>query len=342
MEKLWQIARKINIDPARIRISEPMSLHTSFKIGGPADYYLRLSSESELAALVKTLRDAGEPFFVLGGGANLLVGDKGIRGWVLDLSKLSDCRLESPFSVKEGGRCEGEVSLYAQAGISIDRLCEEALALGLQGIENFYGMPGSLGGAVYMNARCYEDDIATILGILKIISPAARRKTWIPPPPLELQALGVSAGAIYDGWIVTAAELKLRCGEAPRIASVMRDRKMDRVSKGHYRYPSAGSMFKNNRSFGKPTGAILDSLAFKGRRLGDAAVSPWHANIFVNMGRASAKDMRRLIESAQEAALRTYGFSLEPKSSLSASFDSPAPGLFKHSPESCRYSPKSR
>ncbi|HOI22786.1 UDP-N-acetylenolpyruvoylglucosamine reductase [bioreactor metagenome] len=314
MEKLWQIARKINIDPARIRISEPMSLHTSFKIGGPADYYLRLSSESELAALVKTLRDAGEPFFVLGGGANLLVGDKGIRGWVLDLSKLSDCRLESPFSVKEGGRCEGEVSLYAQAGISIDRLCEEALALGLQGIENFYGMPGSLGGAVYMNARCYEDDIATILGILKIISPAGEAKNLDSSTlPWSYKRSAFQPGAIYDGWIVTAAELKLRCGEAPRIASVMRDRKMDRVSKGHYRYPSAGSMFKNNRSFGKPTGAILDSLAFKGRRLGDAAVSPWHANIFVNMGRASAKDMRRLIESAQEAALRTYGFSLEPE-----------------------------
>jgi UDP-N-acetylmuramate dehydrogenase len=314
MEKLWQIARKINIDPGRILRSEPMSLHTSFRIGGPADYFFRPSSESELAVLVRALRKAGEPYFVLGGGANLLVGDKGIRGWVIDLSNLSGCSLGLPSRQERLDDSTGEVSLYAQAGLSIDSLCEEALAFGLQGLENFYGMPGSLGGAVFMNARCYEEDIAAVLGSLRILSPDGEMKT------LDSSDLGWSykrsafqPGFAYDGWIVTAAELTLRRADAPFIASVMRSRKLDRISKGHYRYPSAGSMFKNNRDFGKPTGAILDSLEFKGRRLGDAAVSPWHANIFVNMGRASAKDMRALIESAQEAALQAYGFSLEPE-----------------------------
>ncbi len=93
----------------------------------------------------------------------------------------------------------------------------------------------------------------------------------------------------------------------------MRARRLDRVSKGHYRLPSAGSMFKNNRDFGKPTGAILDGLGLRGARIGDAGISPWHANIFVNLGRASAADMRALIEKAQAAAREAYGFSLEPE-----------------------------
>jgi UDP-N-acetylmuramate dehydrogenase len=314
MEKLWQFARKINIDPARIRQSEPMALHTSFKIGGAADYFLSPSSELELAGIVRALREAGEPSFFLGGGANILVGDQGIRGWVIDLTKLSGCRPGSPSQRGAEGSSGQSVSLYAQAGISIDRLCEEALARGLEGIENFYGMPGSLGGAVYMNARCYEEDISAILGTLRILSPEGEVKTLdVSALPWSYKRSAFQPGESLAGWIVTAAELRLGGGNAPSTASVMRGRRLDRISKGHYRYPSAGSMFKNNRSFGKPTGAILDSLGYKGRRKGDAAVSPWHANIFVNLGKASAKDMRSLIESAQTAAREAYGFNLEPE-----------------------------
>ncbi len=314
MEKLWQIARKINIDPARIRQSEPMALHTSFRIGGPADLYFRPSSESELAALVRTLREAGESCFLLGGGANILVGDKGIRGWVLDLSGLSGSSLDasSPGGNKAGQ--DGTVYLRAQAGITIDRLCEEALSRGLRGLENFYGMPGSLGGAVYMNARCYDEDISAILGSIQVLSPEGEEKVLDSSTlPWSYKHSAFQPGAPFAGWIVRAAELVLRPGNAPSIAAVMRTKRLDRISKGHYRYPSAGSMFKNNRGFGKPTGAILDSLGFKGRRIGDAAVSPWHANIFVNLGKASAKDMRLLIESAQKEAFRAYGFALEPE-----------------------------
>ncbi|MDX9783316.1 MAG: UDP-N-acetylmuramate dehydrogenase [Spirochaetia bacterium] len=314
MEKLWQIARKINIEPERIRHSEPMAPYTSFKIGGPADWYFRPSSESELAAVLQALREAQEPCFFLGGGANILVGDRGIRGWVIDLSGLSD---SSPVAFRPGGfeaSTDRTSTLRAQAGISIDRLCEEALARGLSGLENFYGMPGSLGGAVYMNARCYEEDISSILGRLFVLSPEGEGKILDSSKlPWSYKRSAFQPGEPYAGWIVTAAELSLHPGDPPSSAAVMRGRRQDRIAKGHYCYPSAGSMFKNNRSFGKPTGAILDSLGFKGRRIGDAAVSPWHANIFVNMGRASAKDMRLLIESAKNDAFRAYGFTLEPE-----------------------------
>jgi len=224
---------------------------------------------------------------------------------------LSGCRINHRIPAQEAS-FQPSVSLYAQAGIPIDRLCEEALARGLGGLENFYGMPGSLGGAVYMNARCYEQDIAATLSSLRVLSPQGERKTLDSSIlPWSYKHSAFQPGASLDGWIVTGAELKLRAAAVSEIAGVMRARKLDRIDKGHYRYPSAGSMFKNNRNFGKPTGAILDSLGFKGKRIGDAAVSPWHANIFVNLGNAAAKDMRLLIESAQEAARRAYGFELE-------------------------------
>jgi len=308
MEKLWQIARKINMDPARILQSEPMAKHTSFGIGGPADYFLKINSVSELARIMKALNDEGESFFLLGGGANILVGDRGIRAWVLDIREVSGSGLRPQKNSAD------RPLLFAGAGISIDGLCEEALALELEGLENFYGMPGSLGGAIYMNARCYEKDISEFLSSLEAISPQGElhildpfSQTW------TYKRSPFQPGGAWEGFIVTGASFSLCKGDALAIASVMRSRKADRVSKGHYRYPSAGSMFKNDRAFGKPTGAILDSLGFKGRRRGDAAVSPWHANIFVNLGKASASDMRLLIEDAQEAAFKAYGFRLEPE-----------------------------
>jgi len=109
------------------------------------------------------------------------------------------------------------------------------------------------------------------------------------------------------------ATLKLFSGKAEHIAGIMRSRKLDRMAKGHYRMPSAGSVFKNNRSFGKPTGLILDGLGMKGAKIGGAAISPWHANIFINEGNASANDMRALIRMAQEKTFSAYGFRLEPE-----------------------------
>ena len=278
-----------------------MAPHTTFRIGGPADIFIKISSPAELGRAVAYLAEENIPCFVLGGGANILVGDRGIRGAVLDLSALSWARSEGS-------------TLMAGAGISVDRLCENALALELEGLENFYGMPGSLGGAVYMNARCYEKDFSETIQEITIVSPAGEIKKVHPAADQwAYKKSPFQPGGAWAGWIIAGATFALREGKAESVAGIMRSRKLDRAGKGHYRLPSAGSVFKNNRNFGRPTGAILDGLGVKGMRVGGAAVSSWHANIFVNAGEATARDMRALIEKTQAMAFAAYGFELEPE-----------------------------
>lgn len=291
-----------------MRFNEPMSLHTTFRIGGPADFFITPRSTAELGRVLSFLTAEGIPRFILGGGANILVGDKGIRGAVLDLVGLSWAGHE-------------ERAVMAGAGLSVDRLCEEALCLEFEGIEDFYGMPGSLGGAIYMNARCYEKDFSDSIDAVTLVSPTGEVTTVHPEPgQWEYKKSPFQPGGRWEGWIIAGARFNLKPGRAEDIAGTMRSRKIDRKAKGHYRLPSAGSVFKNNRSFGKPTGAILDSLDLKGTRIGEAAVSAWHANIFVNEGKATAADMRALFEKAQNMAYSAYGFKLEPEVLLVGEF----------------------
>ena len=278
-----------------------MAHHTTFGIGGPADIFIEITSAVELANVIAMLNHEGIPHFTLGGGANILVGDKGIRGAVLDLSGLA------------WAHTSGD-SISAGAGISVDRLCENALAFELEGLENFYGMPGSIGGALYMNARCYEKDFSEHVETITAISPSGTLETLRPQAgQWSYKRSPFQPEGMWSGWIIAGATFTLASGKAEHIAGIMRSRRLDRIAKGHYRMPSAGSMFKNNRSFGKPTGRILDSLGLKGMKIGGAAISPWHANIFINAGDASASDMRALIRMAQEKAFSAYGFHLEPE-----------------------------
>ena len=281
--------------------NEPIASHTTFRIGGPADLFIKPRSATELGRIIAFLAAEGIPRFILGGGANILVGDRGIRGAVLDLSGLAWAQVS-------------DRTITAGAGLSVDRLCEEALSCEYEGIENFYGMPGSLGGAIYMNARCYDKDFSDSLDAIDIVSPSGELVTVHPEPgQWEYKKSPFQPGGTWEDCIITGARFTLIQGKAEKMAGIMRSRRLDRMAKGHYRLPSAGSVFKNNRTFGRPTGAILDSLGLKGTRIGDAAVSAWHANIFVNEGKATAADMRALIEKSMNMALSAYGYRLEPE-----------------------------
>lgn len=304
MENLWQIGQKINIEASRVRLCEPMRLHTTFRIGGPADLFVEVRSAEELSRCLAVLDREGLPWFILGGGANILVGDKGIRGAVLHLGGMDSLR------PAEGG-------IWAESGTSVDRLCMEFLARGLGGVENFYGMPGSLGGAVYMNARCYDQDISSsILGLVALSPRGEVRELAVDPKDGALWSYKRSPfqpSGPYAGWTVLSALMAGIPSDASRVASIMRSRRQDRISKGHYDFPSAGSMFKNDRSFGMPSGVLIDRLGLKGCGIGDAGVSVRHGNIFVNLGQATATDMRSLISLVQEKVLKAYGRSLEPE-----------------------------
>lgn len=303
-----------------------MSAHTTFKIGGPADAFVRPYDAPSASALLAAARAEGIDLFVLGGGANVLVGDKGFRGIVMDLGELRSIRLEPPSGSGPDARA---AVLVAGAGLSIDELCLEALARGLGGLEDFFGMPGSAGGAVYMNARCYEREMSQALDWATSVDGSGRVTRRAVPRPSGAAVAGATPpagwgykrspyqpGGEASGELILEAAFRLtRLDDAgaARAAAAMRARRADREAKGHYRLPSAGSVFKNDRSLGAPTGRLLDGLGLRGRAIGGAMVSPWHANIFVNSGGATAADMRALIELARGEARKALGAELEPE-----------------------------
>jgi UDP-N-acetylmuramate dehydrogenase len=209
---------------------------------------------------------------------------------------------------------DGRIRAEAGAGIGMGRLCEMALARGLGGLETFYGMPGSLGGSIYMNARCYDVELADRLESLRWLDGSGnQRHGGIDRDAWSYKRSPFQPGEIEAGAVILGGTFALHPVGRASILATMLEKRGDREVKGHYRLPSAGSVFKNDRRFGRSTGRILDDLGFRGRRIGDALVSDWHANIFVNAGSARAADMLALIESARNEARRVLGIALEPE-----------------------------
>lgn len=286
-----------------------MSGHTSFRIGGPADALVFPESGQRLALLAREASEKGIPFTIIGAGANLLVSDSGIRGIVASTSFMTGIS-------QEAGPGEA-VIIKAGAGYPVRKLVDFCIDNSLAGMEFAAGLPGSVGGAVFMNARCYEREFADILKRVEWVSPCGKgpesgfleieRENW------SYKNTPFMPGATHGKTIIASAEFILHRGDREELRKKALGFEADRRQKGHFDYPCAGSMFKNNRAFGRPTGKILDELGFRGKRIGDAMVSPKHANIFVNAGRASASDMLRLVEEAKDAALKAYGFELEPE-----------------------------
>jgi UDP-N-acetylmuramate dehydrogenase len=289
-----------------------MSGHTTFGIGGPADAFIAPADRESFVRLVAAARAEGLPLFILGGGANILVGDRGIRGIVVDCSELARISMETAARIDSGETMSGGL-LVAEAGAVVDRLCEAARDAGAAGLQDFYGMPGSVGGAAFMNARCYEVEMADRIAWVECLMPGKAEAERRPLVPAEwgYKRSPFQNGGPAEGAAIIAVAYRVEEGDPAAIAETMRARRADREAKGHYRLPSAGSVFKNDRSIGVPTGKLLDGLGMRGRGIGDAMVSEWHANIFVNSGGAAAADMRSLIELARSEARDKLGVELE-------------------------------
>jgi UDP-N-acetylmuramate dehydrogenase len=289
---------KINIKGS-FRREEPLSRHTTFRIGGPAELFLQPSEAGGLPALYAALRGQGLPCFALGGGANILVADRGVRGAVLDFSELRGCR---------GSRGpDGELRLECLAGTPVSAACGEALRLGASGLEFLYSMPGSVGGAVWMNARCYSRSVSDVLAEVELAGPDGEVRRCLPEagqfdyklsPFQAMEAL------------ILRATFRLEAGDPRAIERAMQANRADREAKGHFLWPCAGSVWKNDRSFGQPTGRILDELGCKGLRVGDAAVSDRHANIIVNLGQATAAQVLRLMQAVETRVFEARGYRL--------------------------------
>ncbi len=273
-----------------------MRKHTSFRIGGPADYFCSPATSNEIKRILEYAISCNLPVFILGAGANILVSDEGVRGIVIDMVNFKD------FSFTEDNK------VTAQAGVQVHVLAEAAAARDLSGIEFFFGLPGSVGGSIYMNARCYGVSTADVLSGVTYIDESLEIKEYSPN---EGGFSYKSSPFQKKKSIILQGEFMLRPGEGKKILETMQSYRQDREQKGHYTFPSAGSIFKNNRDFGLPTGKIVDSLGLRGYKIGGAMVSPEHANIIVNTGGASAADVKKLIDYIKKKVFRTYGYALE-------------------------------
>lgn len=310
-----KIGEKINAGAFRgkIFLHEPMAGHTTFRVGGPADILCLPEDEGDLIALLGNLQkeiSQGLPLFFLGGGSNIVVSDLGIRGLVIDLACLSSCSIIRD-GIRDGLQDHAAgVILRASAGLESDALARWAAERELSGAEFLAGLPGSLGGAVWMNARCYGTSLSDIIISVRYLDPKSLSVEEYQVQPGDY---GYKQSPFQEKpeLLLLSADLKLKRGDATSIRETMEKYRQDREAKGHYRFPCAGSVFKNNRTFGAPTGALMDSLGMKGHSLGDAQVAPYHANIIINRGKASGLDILNLVRYCQQEARNRLGIDLE-------------------------------
>ena len=280
-----------------LRDNEPMYRHTTFRVGGPVTLMALPRSVEELSTVVSLAKEAGiEPFF-LGRGSNLLVADRGAEAFLIKLAGGLD-RLE----------LLGENSLYVGAGVTLAQAAVFALEHALTGLEFAHGIPGTLGGGVFMNAGAYDGELSQVISWADCLDESGRIQR-LAGEELEL---GYRTSVFSrKPWVVTGARLDLTPGDPAAIRARMEDLSHRRRSKQPLEFPSAGSTFK--RPAGHFAGALIQEAGLKGVRIGGAQVSEKHAGFVVNTGGATSDDILSLIRLVRDTVLEKTGVLLEPE-----------------------------
>ena len=277
-------------------LDEPMSRHTSFRIGGPADVMALPTTEAELIAVLTRAGEYGIPVTLVGNGSNLLVRDRGIRGLVIKLGNMLN-QIE----------IQGQ-SMTFGSGVSLALASKKAAEYGLTGMEFAVGIPGSIGGAVYMNAGAYDGDMSKVVTSVRTVDAAGQVRILTA----EEMDFGYRKTALQgSGLIVTSVTVTMEAGDRIAIQAKMDDFSQRRTSKQPLELPSAGSMFK--RPPGYFAGTLIEQTGLKGYTVGGAQVSTKHAGFVVNVGGATAQDVLQLIQDVQEKVQAAHGVFLQPE-----------------------------
>lgn len=283
----------------QVLLNEPLAPYTTWKIGGPADALVIPETKEQLAEAVRILSRTGTPWFLLGRGSNLLIADKGVRGVVLKLGKaFEQVRFE-------------ENLVYAGAAFSFIKLSVLAGKQGLTGLEFAGGIPGSVGGAVYMNAGAHGSDVSRILKQAEVLLESGERVAMSKD---DLQyAYRYSLLHRLPG-IVTEAVFELAFGDRKEIAGAMASYKDRRLRTQPLQLPCAGSVFRNPE--GRFAAKLIEEAGLKGTRIGGAEISTQHANFIINTGQATAEDVLALMQLIQTTIRQTYAVELVPEVKL--------------------------
>ena len=280
----------------QVLTEEPMKKHTTFRIGGPADFLVLPQTLQEIAEVTALCRKEGQPWYVIGNGSNLLVGDKGVRGVVIQL-----LRNFNEIEVR------GE-EIHVQAGAVNAAVARQALDAGLTGFEFAAGIPGTTGGAVVMNAGAYGGEMKDILKEVTVLDEDGRVRT-LAAEELEL---GYRTSIIArKGYIVLDICMKLEKGDPEAIRTRMDELREKRVTKQPLEYPSAGSTFK--RPEGYFAGKLIMDAGLRGFSVGGAQISEKHCGFVINKGNATAEDVVNLMEETKKIVMEKFGVVLEPE-----------------------------
>ena len=294
MAKSADLPRILSEKQVDFTISESLAAHCTFRIGGAAWLFLRPDTVEKLKQALTCCRSCGVRYYLLGNGSNLLFADEGFDGAVIDLTALS------------GEPTVEDTILTAQAGCSLAALCRAAQQKALSGLEFAYGIPGTLGGAVYMNAGAYGGEMAEVVLDASVLTQSGEVITV----SAEQLAFSYRHSAVEEnGWCVLSARLRLAHGDSKEIANKMEEIIARRRDKQPLDKPSAGSTFK--RPEGAYAAALIEQCGLKGYRVGGAAVSEKHSGFVVNLGGASCKDVLSLCEQVCRTVKEKTGYTLE-------------------------------
>jgi UDP-N-acetylmuramate dehydrogenase len=292
----------------RVRFDEPMSKHTSFKVGGPADAYIMPADENELAMLVKYLNESDVSFTIMGKGSNLLVRDKGIRGVVISLA-------EGFKTITCMNQMAPGVRVRAMAGAKLASLCRFAIKHDLSGMNFALGIPGSVGGAILMNAGAAGGAMENVVERITVLGLEGDFER-VERTALNWTYRGLSfnrknnRGA--DGCIIISGDFLFQPGDRKSLRDSAREIARKRWSTQPVRFSSAGCFFKNPE-IGDPAGKLIDLSGLKGFRIGDAEVSQQHANFIINRGSATSRDILQVAEKVQETVYQKFHVRLRPE-----------------------------
>ena len=280
----------------QVKKDEPMKSHTTFRVGGPADYFVTPQTAEEVAKVIETCTQEKVPYYIVGNGSNLLVSDKGYEGVIIQIYKQMN-------QVKVEG-----AQIHAQAGALLSMIAKRALDAELTGFEFAAGIPGTLGGACVMNAGAYGGEMQDVLKSVTVLTDKGEVKT-LAKEELEL---GYRTSVIAKkGYIVLEAVLELQKGEKEKIQAVMDDLKERRVTKQPLEYPSAGSTFK--RPEGYFAGKLIQDAGLRGFQVGGAQVSEKHCGFVINKDQATASDVMNLMNQVSDKVYEEFGVRLQPE-----------------------------
>jgi UDP-N-acetylmuramate dehydrogenase len=314
-ERLIEALRAI----APVRTDEPLSRHTTFGIGGPADIFVTVRTADELERAVMAARGHGAPVFVLGAGSNILVGDHGIRGVVIDnqakAHRIEPLRIgpDSPIVAPKPVDGAGAFVLCGESGVSFAAVARQMAREGYAGIEWAAGIPGTLGGAVVYNAGAYDGCLADVLLAATVLEARGGTKT-IPNADLKFTYRNsIFTRGECDGCIVLSVELQLTRSDAVALVAKIAEYDRQRLA-AQPRGRNSGSTFKNPP--GDHAWRLIDAVGLRGHRIGDARISEKHCNFFENLGAARAADVAALMREAQLRVKEQFGVDLENEVAL--------------------------